>query len=147
MQANHFVKGCGMEYTYRTRAFRLLAEDARLPSRTTRVLQALLTANPVALRGEPTIVPRAALLEAMCGDAANGAGTAATEDGLLEVLEEVADSYWRVSEGQSVSTGFFLDSSGLSHLSGFVHFQFDHDFVTILELISRQLRDDAERPT
>jgi hypothetical protein len=28
-----------------------------------------------------------------------------------------------------------------------VHYQFDHDFVTILELISRQLRDDAERPT
>jgi len=136
-----------MEYTYRTRAFRLLAEDARLPGRTTRVLQALLTASPVALRGEPTMVPRAALLEALRGDAADGGNMAATEDALLEVLEDVADSYWRVSEGQSVSTGFFLDSFGLSHLSGFVHFQFDHDFVTVLELISRQLRDDAERPT
>jgi hypothetical protein len=136
-----------MEYTYRTRAFRLLAEDARLPCRTIRVLQALLTASPVALRGEPTMVPRAALIEAMRGDAADGAGTAANEDALLEVLEDVADSYWRVSEGQSVSTGFFLDSLDLSHLSGFVHFQFDHDFVTVLELIGRQLRDDAERPT
>ena len=92
-------------------------------------------------------MPRAALLEAMRGDAADGGSTAATEDALLEVLEDVADSYWRVSEGQSVSTGFFLDSFGLSHLSGFVHFQFDHDFVTVLELISRQLRADAERPT
>jgi hypothetical protein len=83
----------------------------------------------------------------MRGDATTGCGAAAAEDALLEVLEEVADSYWRVSEGQNVSTGFFLDSFGLSHLSGFVHYQFDHDFVTILELISRQLRDDAERPT
>jgi hypothetical protein len=136
-----------MDHTYCTRAFRLLAEDARLPGRTTRVLHALLTASPVALRGEPTMVPRVALIEAMRGDATTGCGAAAAEDALLEVLEEVADSYWRVSEGQNVSTGFFLDSFGLSHLSGFVHYQFDHDFVTILELISRQLRDDAERPT
>jgi hypothetical protein len=136
-----------MEYTYRTRAFRLLAEDARLSNRTTRVLHALMTASPVALRGEPTMVPRVALIEAMRGDAANGCGAAATEDALLDVLEEVADSYWCLTEGQSVATGFFLDSLVLSHLSGFVHFQLDHDFVTVLELISRQLRDDAERPT
>lgn len=135
-----------MEHTYQSRAFRLLAEDARLPCRTIRLLQALLTASPVALRGEPTMVPRVALIEAMRGDATSGCVTPAVEDALVEVLEEVADSYWRVSEGKSVSTGFFLDSFGLSHLSGFVHFQFDHDFVTVLELISRQLRDEAERP-
>jgi hypothetical protein len=34
----------------------------------------------------------------------------------------------------------------LSNLSGFVHFQFDHDFVMVLEQLSRQLRDDEERP-
>lgn len=83
----------------------------------------------------------------MGGDATSGCGTAGAEDALLEVLKEVADSYWRVSESQSISTGFFLDSFGLSHLSRFVHFQFDHNFVTVLELINRQPRDNAERPT
>jgi hypothetical protein len=136
-----------MEYTYRTRAFRLLAEDARLTTRTTRVLHALMTATPVALRGEPTMVPRVVLIEALRGDAANGCGPAVTEEALLEMLEEITDSYWRLTEGQSVAAGFFLDSFCLSHLSDFVHFQFDHDFVMVLELISRQLRDDAERPT
>jgi hypothetical protein len=34
---------------------------------------------------------------------------------------------------------------GTGHRFG--HFQFAHDFVTVLELISLQLRDDAERPT
>jgi hypothetical protein len=136
-----------MECTYRTRAFRLLAEDARLTARTTRVLHALITASPVALRGEPTMVPRVALIEAMRGDAAHASGIATTEDALLDALEEVADSYWSMPDGLGVSTGFFLDSFALSNLSGFVHFQFDHDFVMVLEQISRQLRDDAERPT
>lgn len=136
-----------MEYTYCTRAFRLLAEDARLTARTTRVLQALITASPVALRGEATMVPRGALMEAMCGDTANVGGIAATEAALLDALEEVADSYWSMRGGLGVASGFFLDSFSLSHLSGFVHFQFDHDFVLVLEQISRQLQDDAERPT
>lgn len=136
-----------MESTYRARAFRLLAEDARLTSRTACVLQALITASPVALRGEPTMVPRVALIEAMRGDTAHVIGIAPTEDALLDALEEVADSYWSMPEGQGVSTGFFLESFGLSKLSGFVHFQFDHDFVVVLEQISRQLQDDAERPT
>jgi len=134
-----------MECTYRTRAFRLLAEDARLTSRTTRVLQALITASPVALRGEPTMVPRVELIDAMLGDTVHAIAT--TEDALLDALEEVADAYWSMPGSLGVSTGFFLDSFGLSRLSGFVHFQFDHDFVMALEQISRQLRDDAERPT
>lgn len=136
-----------MEYTYCTRAFRLLAEDARLTTRTTRVLQALITASPVALRGEATMVPRDALIEAMRGNAAQASGIATTETALLDALEEVADSYWSLRGGSGVASGFFLDSFGLSHLSGFVHFQFDHDFVLVLEQLSRQLQDDAGRPT
>ena len=136
-----------MQCTYRTRAFRLLAEDARLTPRTTRVLLALITASPVALRGEPTMVPRVSLIEAMRGDVAHASDIATTEDALLDVLDEVADSFWTMSGYLGVSSGFFLDSFGLSQLSGFVHFQFDHDFVMALEQISRQLQDDAERPT
>lgn len=136
-----------MEYMYRTRAFRLLAEDARLSARTTRVLQALITASPVALRGEATMVPRGALIEAMRGDAAQASGIATTEATLIDALQEVADSYWSLHSGPGVASGFFLDSFGLSHLSGFVHFQFDHDFVLVLEQISRQLQDEAGRPT
>jgi hypothetical protein len=33
------------------------------------------------------------------------------------------------------------------HLSGFVRFEFAYDFVMALEQTSRQLQDDAERPT
>jgi hypothetical protein len=82
------------------------------------------------------MVPRVSLIEAMCDGATPAVGIATTEDALLDVLEVVADAYWSISGSFGVSTGFFLDSFGLSRLSGFVHWQ-----------ISRQLRDDAARPT
>lgn len=132
-----------MTNKHHIRALRLLAEDARLTDRLTDLLAGLVLINPVALRGEPTMMPSTELMGVLgIEHAGNGRNRHAVGE-MTRALDDMVQARWSLPSRHGVMTGTFLDNYQLSTESGFLHFQMNTAFIRVLEKISRNLaRDD-----
>jgi hypothetical protein len=132
-----------MTNRHHIRALRLLAEDARLTDRLTDLLAGLVLINPVALRGEPTMMPSTELMGVLgIEHAGNGRNQQAVRE-MTRALDDMVQARWSLPSRHGVVTGTFLDHYQLSSESGFLHFQMNTAFIRVLEKISRNLaRDD-----
>nr|WP_314543365.1 hypothetical protein [uncultured Massilia sp.] len=124
---------------YHIRALRLLAEDARLTNRTTDLLAGLVLLNPVALRGEPTMMPISELMEILGLEHASTGRNTPGPDAMADALHDVAQACWRMPSWRGFTTGSFLEHYWVSSGSGLLHFQIDGGFIVALERISRHL--------
>jgi hypothetical protein len=124
---------------YHIRALRLLAEDARLTYRTTDLLAGLVLLNPVALRGEPTMMPMSELMEILGLEHASTGRNTPGPDAMAGALDDVAKACWRMPSWRGFTTGSFLEHYRVSSESGLLHFQIDGGFILALDRISRHL--------
>jgi hypothetical protein len=124
---------------YHIRALRLLAEDARLSNRTTDLLAGLILLNPVALRGEATMMPTSELMEILGLEHASTGHSNPGLDTMTDALDDVAQACWRMPTWRGFTTGSFLEHYRVSSESGFLHFQIDGGFILALDRISRHL--------
>lgn len=124
---------------YHIRALRLLAEDARLTNRTTDLLAGLVLLNPVALRGEPTMIPISELMEILGLEHASTGRNTPGPDAMTDALHDVAQACWRMPSWRGFTTGSFLEHYRVSSESGLLHFQIDGGFILALDRISRHL--------
>lgn len=133
-----------MTNEYHIRALRLLAEDARLTDRMTDLLAGLILMNPVALRGEPTMMPCAELMGILgIGPLGNGQEEHGIEE-MAGALGDMVQARWSLPSRHGFTTGSFLDSYQVSSESGFLHFQINGGFIRALEKIIRHLaRNDG----
>jgi hypothetical protein len=124
---------------YHIRALRLLAEDARLTNRTADLMAVLVLLNPVALRGEPTMMLTSELMEILGLEHASTGRNAPGLDAMADALHDVAQACWRMPSWRGFTTGSFLEHYRVSSESGLLHFQIDGGFILALERISRHL--------
>lgn len=127
-----------MNDEFQTRALRLLAEDAQLADGATRVLHALITASPVALRGEETMVPVAHVVARLRDPGERRRGDA-DADALLETLEDVAAAQWKMPSWRGFAVGVFINSYWMGRDAVFLHFQIDDGFIDALDQIRLKL--------
>lgn len=135
-----------MTNKHHIRALRLLAEDARLTDRLTDLLAGLVLINPVALRGEPTLMPSAELMDLLGIDHAGIGRKRQATDEMTDALCAMAKARWSRPSRHGVVTGAFLHNYELSNESGFLHFQMNTDFIRALERISQHMARDDLRP-
>jgi hypothetical protein len=128
---------------YHIRALRLLAEDARLTDRTTDLLAGLVLLNPVALRGEATMMPASELMEILGLEYASTGHGKPGLDAMTDALDEVVQACWRMPSWRGFTTGSFLEHYRVSGKTGLLHFQIDGGFILALDRISRHLAQDA----
>lgn len=134
-----------MTNKHHIRALRLLAEDARLTDRLTDLLAGLVLINPVALRGEPTLMPSTELMGVLGIDHAGRGRERLAVKEMTDALGDMAQARWSLPSRHGVLSGTFLDNYQISSESGFLHFQMNNGFIRALEKISRHLarNDDA----
>ena len=83
-----------MTNKHHIRALRLLAEDARLTDRLTDLLAGLVLINPVALRGEPTMMPSTELMGVLgIEHAGNGRNQQAVRE-MTRALDDMVQARW-----------------------------------------------------
>jgi hypothetical protein len=128
---------------YHIRALRLLAEDARLTDRSADLLAGLVLLNPIALRGEPTMMPTAELMELLGIEHASTGRNAPGPDAMADALDDMAQASWRMPSWRGFTTGTFLENYQVSSESGLLHFQIDDGFLHALDRISRHLARGA----
>lgn len=128
-----------MQHTYLMRALRLMAEDARFTERTTQVLYALITANPVARRGEPTMMPSAALVPLLSADPSAQARDSGAADDVLAAMHEVDAARWHIPSLPGCAISALFKKYWVSKQSRLLHFQIAPGFIATLDLISDQL--------
>lgn len=131
---------------YHIRALRLLAEDARLSDRSTDLLAGLVLLNPVALRGEPTMMPASELMDLLGIEHAATGRNAPGPEAMADALDDMAQATWSMPAWRGFTTGAFLENYRLSGRSGLLHYQMDGGFILALERISRHLAGNAARP-
>lgn len=132
-----------MQQTYLMRALRLMAEDARFTDRTTRVLYALVTANPVARRGEPTMIPSAALAPLLNGGRCGVTRDEGAVDDVLAALGEVDAARWHIPSLPGCAISALIKKYWVSQQSRLLHFQIAPGFIATLDLISDQLANKS----
>jgi hypothetical protein len=130
---------------YQIRALRLLAEDARLSDRSTDLLAGLVLLNPVALRGEPTMMPTAEVTDLLGIEHAETGRNAPGPEAMAEALADMAQASWSMPSWRGFTNGAFLENYRLSRRSVLLHFQIDGGFILALERISRHLADNAAK--
>ena len=131
-----------MTNKHHIRALRLMAEDARLTDRLTDLLAGLVLINPVALRGEPTLMPSTELMDVLGIDHAGSGRERQAIQEMTDALGDIAQARWSLPSRHGIVTGTFLDHYLLSSESGFLHFQMNTAFIGTLERISRHLARD-----
>jgi hypothetical protein len=103
-------------------------------------------ANPVALRGQSTLMPSAYLLKVIGANDAGVDWNGATADDLVAALDEVAQACWTMPSPDDFVVGFFLDDFALAEASGMLHFRMDADFLAVLQQLRHQLRTGWNGP-
>lgn len=135
-----------MEKIYRMRALRLLTEDAHLNAPTRELLEALIGATPVVMRGYATMVPMSELIRTLKTNALEPFWQSGTECDVLNALDEVDWAYWSTPFLEGNPIGTFLSGHALSRHSGLLHFQLDHALLAAIAQISQRLKANSGEP-
>src|SRR5438067_1367704 len=128
-----------METEYHRQALRLLVENTRLSVRAEKLLGMLVITNPVALRGEPTMIMNSTVIDLL---GLSGSPYMKPQDALNEVkwvLREIADAAWQVPSTMAISPEAFLENYWISENPTFLHFQLKRTFIGVLMRISQHL--------
>jgi hypothetical protein len=129
-----------MEINYRDRALRILSESTNISLRAQTVLNALIAANPVALRGEPTMVLNSELIGLL---GRSGSAFMTWRDAVDEVVCEIARASWPTPSTIMLSSNVFLDKYWMSEDGTFLHFKLNVIFIRVLAQMSSHSARDA----